>query len=416
MKTDQSFSILFWIYKSKARNGKAPIYCRITVNSRRSQFSLKRSIEIDKWNSKAGVVKGNSEISRTLNAYLDLVKGELHRHYNKLLAAGGHISSDAIKNSYLGISNQGKTLFETFTYHNELAETRIGIDLTRPTWVKFETVRKKLESYVKDQYRCGDVPLERLNHQFIEGFEYYLKTKEHISHNTTLKYIQTVRTVINMAIRNEWIHHNPFANFKASFKPVEREALTEKEIEQLATKKFSIARLEEVRDIFLFCCYTGYAFIDVKTLTPHNIMIGIDGEKWIFTKRQKTRNKSNVPLLPQAAAIIDKYEDHDYCRVKEVLLPVKSNQKMNAYLKEIGDLCGIKKKLTMHIARHTFATTVTLANGVPIESVSSMLGHSSIRTTQIYAKVIEKKVSEDMRNLRNKMAAVQSGQEDTQTG
>lgn len=404
MKTNQTFSILFWINRAKIRNGTVPIYCRVTVNGKRAEISIKRSIEPAKWDSRAGIAKGTSEASRTLNAYLDLVKGDIHRHYNRLLSAGAFITAEAIKNSYLGISEKRKTLFEVFEYHNEQMRQMVGVDVVKATFIKFETVLKKLRKFVKKRYNKSDLFLQELNHQFVTDFEYYLKVEEKIGHNTVMKYIRNLKKVMNMCVTNDWIQRNPFSNFRCANRRVEREILTQEELLILHEKEFSIQRLEEVRDIFLFCCYTGYAFVDVEKLTPDDLLTGIDGEKWIFTRRQKTKQKSNVPLLPPAIEILEKYQDHDHCRIKGKLLPVKSNQKMNAYLKEVADLCGIQKNLTMHIARHTFATTVTLANGVPIESVSSMLGHSSIKTTQIYAKVVEKKVSEDMGMLRQKFS------------
>jgi site-specific recombinase XerD len=182
-----------------------------------------------------------------------------------------------------------------------------------------------------------------------------------------------------------------------------REVLTKEELHDVESKEIDIERLAEVRDIFLFCCYTGLAFIDVFQLTVNDITLGIDGKKWIYTNRQKTGNQSNVPLLPQALRILEKYNDHPVREITGKLFPVKSNQKMNAYLKEIGTICNLQKKLTMHLARHTFATTVTLSNGVPIETVSKMLGHNKLATTQIYAKVLEHKVSQDMNVLFEKM-------------
>lgn len=405
MKTNQTFSILFWINRAKKRNGTAPIYCRVTINGKRAEISVKRSIEPEKWDSRAGIARGTSEGTRTLNAYLDLVKGDIHKHYNRLLSVTEFITADAIKNSYLGIGEERRTLIEVFEYHNEQMAQLVGVDVVKATLTKFETVLKKLRKFVKKRYNKSDLFLQELNHQFVTDFEYFLKVDEKIGHNTAMKYIRNLKKVMNMCVTNEWIQRNPFTNFRCANKKVEREILTQEELQILHEKEFSIQRLEEVRDIFLFCCYTGYAFVDVEKLTPDDLLTGIDGEKWIFTKRQKTKQKSNVPLLPPAMDIIEKYRDHEYCQVKGKLLPVKSNQKMNAYLKEVADLCGIPKNLTMHIARHTFATTVTLANGVPIESVSSMLGHSSIKTTQIYAKVIEKKVGEDMAMLRQKFSS-----------
>ncbi len=201
---------------------------------------------------------------------------------------------------------------------------------------------------------------------------------------------------------NEWLDKNPFANYKSKVKEVERVYLTEEEIQSIIGKDFKTDRLSLVRDIFLFSCFTGLAYIDVKNLTKSHISFGIDGEKWIFTHRQKTESGSKIPILPVTQMIIDKYENHPQCINEGKLLPILSNQKMNAYLKEIAGVCEIEKELTFHIARHTFATTVTLTNGVPIESVSKMLGHKNLRTTQHYAKVLDRKVSEDMKILKDK--------------
>jgi site-specific recombinase XerD len=203
-------------------------------------------------------------------------------------------------------------------------------------------------------------------------------------------------------LANDWLDKNPFANYKSKVKEVERVYLTEEEIQNIINKDFKTDRLLLVRDIFLFSCFTGLAYIDVKNLTKSHISIGIDGEKWIFTHRQKTESASKIPILPITQMLIDKYEHHPQCMNEEKLLPILSNQKMNAYLKEIAAVCGIEKELTFHIARHTFATTVTLTNGVPIESVSKMLGHTNIKTTQHYAKILDRKVSEDMQVLKNR--------------
>ncbi len=349
------------------------------------------------------MAKGNSEEIRTLNAYLDMVKGEIHKHYNRLLASDKFISADTVKNSYLGLGEKQRSLIETFQYHNDQMKELIGVDVVKATHTKFETVLKKLKLYLKKHYKRSDVMLQELDHKFVVDFEYFLKIDQEIGHNTVMKYIRNLKKVLNMAVMNDWITKNPFSGFKCSTKKVKREILTEKELQALTEKEFTIQRLEEVRDIFLFCCYTGYAFVDVDKLTSNDVALGIDGGKWIFTNRKKTGTTSNVPLLPPAQEIIEKYADHPYCISKGKLLPVKSNQKMNAYLKEVADLCGITKKLTMHISRHTFATTVTLSNGVPIETVSRLLGHTKLATTQIYAKVLEHKVSSDMTDLSQKL-------------
>lgn len=195
-----------------------------------------------------------------------------------------------------------------------------------------------------------------------------------------------------------------FLGYKLTKREIERHFLTSEELEVIASKDFATPRLKQVRDIFLFCCYTGLAYADVKKLKRNEIATGIDGEKWIFTHRQKTETPTRLPLLPPAMEILERYKDHPQCENSGQLLPVLCNQKMNGYLKEIADVCGVTKKMTTHIARHTFATTVTLCNGVPIETVGKMLGHRNLKTTQHYAKILDKKVSEDMKVLRSKFS------------
>ena len=294
MNTNETFTILFWLFKAKMRNGKAPIYCRITINGKRAQFSLKRSIDPDKWNSSSGTAKGNSEEARILNSYLNKVKNDLHKHFNLLEAKEEFITADTIKNSYLGIKEKERSLIETFQYHNDQMKELIGIDVVKATHTKFVTVLSKLKLYLKKHHERSDVFLRELDHKFIVDFEYFLKVDQKIGHNTTMKYIRNLKKVINMAVANDWLAKNPFASFKCSNKKVHREILTEEELQLLAEKEFSIERLEEVRDIFLFCCYTGYAFVDVEKLTPNDLVRGINGGLWIYTNRQKTGTTSNV--------------------------------------------------------------------------------------------------------------------------
>jgi site-specific recombinase XerD len=245
--------------------------------------------------------------------------------------------------------------------------------------------------------------LSQLNYKFIADLEHYLLVTKNCGINTVAKYIKNVKHIVNIAVKNEWLDKDPFAAFKVTLKPGNRDFLSPDELKAIEEKEISIVRLDQVRDIFVFCCYTGLAYIDVAELTSDNLRKGIDGELWISKNRHKTETPSNIPLLPRAIQILEKYKDHPAVVNKGHLLPVLSNQKLNSYLKEIADACSITKNLTFHVARHTFATTVTLTNGVPIESVSSMLGHTSIKTTQIYAKVIQKKVSQDMKLLKEKL-------------
>ena len=397
----QNYSLLFWLNTSRMQLEKAAIYCRITVNGKRAELSVKRFIEPSKWIKTAGMVKGSSEEARIINNQLDIIRTSIYRIYVEQTSLGKFITSDLLKNEFLGNTEKEKTFLEAFKYHNDQMKELIGTDVVKSTHTKFETVYKKCSDFLKKRIKRSDVYLKELDYKFITDFEHYLKT-EGIAHNTAMKYIRNVKKVINQTVLNGWLPRNPFAQFKCSTHAVIREILDEAELSALYSKEFKQERLEEVRDVFLFCCFTGYAFIDVFKLKQTDVAKGIDGDCWIFTRRTKTNTVSNVPLLPQAEEIVNKYKDHPKCVQSGKLLPVNSNQKMNAYLKEIATLCNINKELTMHIARHTFATTVTLSNGVPIESVSKMLGHKKLATTQIYAKVLEHKVSEDMQQLKQK--------------
>lgn len=292
-------------------------------------------------------------------------------------------------------------LLEIFKEHNDQVNNLIGQDFAAGTAERYRTAKSYLAEYILHDYGKKDIPVKQVDHAFITGFEYYLKTKRNCSHNTAIKYIVNFKKIIRIAYANGWITKDPFSNYKVRLRNVEREFLTAEEIQLLMDTAFNNHRLEHVKDCFIFCCFTGLAYADVKKLTHDDFVTGIDGELWIYTKRTKTRTKSNIPVLPTALMILEKYEDSPYL-VKEKVLPILTNQKMNAYLKEIADLSGIKKNLTTHLARHTFATTVTLSNGVSIESVSKMLGHKNLRTTQHYAKILNRRVSDNMRLLRKK--------------
>ena len=400
-----TFSVLFYPRGNDIdKNGNAPIYLRITVNGKRSEFSIKRKVLLNKWNSEAGKVRGTTADVRELNRYMDSIKVKVHKIQETLLENQELVTSEIIKNIYLGKSIKHKMILEVFQEHNDKVEKLIGKDFAPGTAERYKTAKKHVSNYILKEYNVEDIPVKDVDHKFITGFEYYLKTTRNCSHNTSIKYITNFKKIIKIAYANDWIDKDPFLHWKAKLKIVDREFLTENEIQKIVEKEFSVNRLNQVKDIFIFCCFTGLAYADVKKLTKNDIVIGIDGERWIKTKRAKTDTRSNIPILSIPQTIIEKYSEHKEILESELILPVLSNQKMNAYLKEIADLCQINKNLTFHLARHTFATTVTLTNGVPIESVSKMLGHKSLRTTQHYAKIIDRKVSEDMNALRLKMA------------
>jgi len=400
---ETKLSVLFYSKTSKkTRDGLIPIYLRVTINGQRFEQSSQRYIAKDKWSVDSGRARGNSEESRTVNHFLDTLRQKIYDCQQTIIARGDEFSLENFRNKWLGLEEKRHTLLEVFKQHNEQLGRLIDIDCSRATYVKYNTTFDHTAAFLMWKYRISDIEVQKLNFSFLTDFEFYLKSQCKCNHNTTLKYLSNLRKIVNSCIKNAWLTKDPFFGFKMSKQEVVRDFLTEEEIQRLLSKDFGNVRLNQVRDIFLFSCFTGLAYIDAKRLKRKDVVIGIDGEKWIFTKRKKTDTATRVPLLPTALQIMDRYKDHRHCQIEDSLLPIPSNAKLNAYLKEIADICGIQKHLTFHIARHTFATTVTLNNGVPIETVSKMLGHKSIKITQIYAKILDRRVSEDMRSLKDK--------------
>ena len=392
-------AVLFYIKKSKIdREGRSIVYLRITVDGRRAECSTKKKVSLNNWNAGSSKANGNSQEAYLLNSYLSKIKNDIFQYYQRMLQDEELITAMTLRDGYLSKGKKRKMVIEIFEEHNQQVEKLIGKDFAAGTLERYRTAKKHVEDFIKVEYGQKDLPIDQIDHKFISGLEYYLKTTRKCGHNSALKYITNFKKIVRIAFANDWIQKDPFLHWKNKLKIVEREFLSENELELMFNKVLPMERLQQVKDIFLFCCFTGLAYADVKKLGINDIVIGMDGEKWIKTHRTKTKTRSSIPILPAAAAILEKYQEHS-SRVG-ILLPVLSNQKMNAYLKEIADLCGISKNLTFHLARHTFATTVTLSNGVPIESVSKMLGHTSVRTTQHYAKVLDKKLSEDMKGLR----------------
>jgi len=398
-------SVRFFVKKYKAKNNRVPIYVRITVDGKSADASLKREIDIDSWDVEKGQARGARSEIKALNSYLDQVRAEITNAYNRLKFEGKALRADAVKNKFCGIEPVEHTLMGLIEHHN----THLKGFLEWGTMKNYETTQKYIQKFLKEMMKVGDIALSQLSYSFLVDFEIFLKNlkpEDHhkpCGHNTLLKHIERLRKMINLAIRNEWLERDPFAKFQARFIRNDREFLTQEDLATIEAKETKILRLQWAKDLFVFSCYTGLAYCDVMSLTPSNISIGIDGDYWIMTSRKKTNQPVRVPLLPKALQLIEKYKHHPRALAIGTVFPVLSNQKLNAYLKEIADLCGITKNLTFHLARHTFATTVTLTNGVPIETVSKMLGHTSIRTTQVYAKVIERKLSADMQLLKRKL-------------
>ncbi|WP_291276081.1 site-specific integrase [Flavobacterium sp.] len=401
MKT--KVSILFYAKKAKAAaNGLVPIYTRITINGKRIELSTNRFVEISKWSTEAGKMKGTSEEARSINNHLDLLKSQIRDAEMELIHKKTVINTETIKRKLLGVDERARMLVPIFQDHNNKIKELVGKEYAPGTLERYTTSLKHTIEFMQWKYNISDIDITKIDHAFITDYEFWLRSVRNCANNTAVKYLKNFNKIIKLCLANDWLDKNPFANYKAKVKEVERVYLTEDEIQSIINKDFNTERLSLVRDIFLFSCFTGLAYIDVKNLTKSHISYGIDGEKWIFTHRQKTDTSSRIPILPTAQFIIDKYANHPVCINEDKLLPIFSNQKMNAYLKEIAAVCEIEKELTFHIARHIFATTVTLTNGVPIESVSKMLGHKNLSITQQYAKVLDRKVSDDMRILKDK--------------
>ena len=398
---NKTFNLLFYVKKSKVNSeGEAPIYLRITIDGKICEISTKRSIHMSKWVAKAQKVSGSNEAAKSFNLYLKTFEQKVYDTYNALQRDEGLITCQILKNKILGIGERSRTLLQIFRDHNDRMEKLVGSEFAKGTLTRYKTCLNHTQEFLVWKYNLSDIDIRKVDYCFLNDFEMFLRTEKKCNNNSAVKYIKNFGKIIRICIANGWLEKDPFVHYSSTFTEVTRAFLNEEEIARLFKKDFRNERLSQVRYIFLFSCFTGLAYIDTQKLTRQNISIGLDGNKWIFTKRQKTKTTSNIPLLPEAEKIIEMYKDHPVCVNSGKLLPVLSNQKMNAYLKEIADLCEIDKELTYHIARHTFATTITLANGVPIESVSKMLGHKNIKTTQHYAKILDKKVSEDMSTLK----------------
>ena len=409
MKT--KVSILFYAKRAKASvNGLVPIYTRITINGKRIELSSNRFVEISKWSTEAGKMKGNSEEARSINSHLDMLRIQIIDMQMELVHKKIPVTAETLKSKILGVDERARMLIPIFQDHNNKIKELVGKEYAPGTLERYKTSLSHTIEFLQWKYKVSDIEINKIDHAFVTDYEFWLRSVRNCANNTAVKYIKNFNKIIKLCLANDWLDKNPFANYKSKVKEVERVYLSEEEIQSIINKDFKTERLSLVRDIFLFSCFTGLAYIDVKNLTKSHISIGIDGDKWIFTHRQKTETASKIPILPVTQMIIDKYANHPKSNNEDRLLPILTNQKMNAYLKEIAGVCEIEKELTFHIARHTFATTVTLTNGVPIESVSKMLGHKNLRTTQHYAKVLDKKVGEDMKILREKFSLLTTNQ------
>lgn len=400
-----TFSLLFYIRRTKLNKaGEAPIFMRVTINGQRADASTRRYIAPRLWNTTKGKAIENGRGCRELNLYLDAISANVLRIQREMELEGAPVSAHSVFNRYLGKDRPERhTLLEVFREHNEKCRKLTGIDIAAATVERYETCLRLTEEFIRNTYKKDDLYLDELSHQFVEDYEFYLKTVRKCCHNTTTKYLKNFKKITRIAISKGWMKDDPFADIHFHLENVERDFLEKSELKTLLDKRIDIPRMAQVRDIFAFCCLTGLAFSDVKQLRPEHIVTDINGLQWIRKTRQKTGNMCNIPIMDAAQEILSRYSDNAYCQTHGVLLPVCSNQKMNVYLKELADICGIRKLLSTHTARHTFAT-LTLASGATIENVAKMLGHSDTKMTRHYARIFDSSILRDMQTVAKNMA------------
>ncbi len=407
MKRD-SFNVLFFIKKAKLlKNGEASVCMRITVNGVRVENNIRKSIEPALWNQAKECAKGKSRKACELNLFIEQARIKLRKLFDELEERNYPVTSRILQEKFFGINEEVKevrTLIGTMQEHNDQCRELVGKDYALITVRRYESCKRYLAELIRQKYDKEDLPLSEVNGELVRAFEFYLKTEKSCQQNTVIRYMKCLKKITNLALANEWTSKDPFIGIKFHEKEVIREFLTMDELLTIYHKEFPLERITIVRDVFIFAALTGLAFIDVYNLRPEHVSEDSNGNLWIVKPREKTNNLCNIPLLSIPKQILDKYKDNPYCMDKGTLLPVPCNQKMNSYLKEIADLCGIKKNLTTHTARHSFASVIALANNVSLPNVAKMLGHSSTRMTQHYAKVLDQTILRDMQEVEKKLS------------
>lgn len=384
-------------------HGECPIYSRITINGTRCEFATQRSIEKEKWKLKSGKVLGPTPEIKSLNEHLQAFRNKNFNHYCEMQERNMPMNCDSLRILTSGKTEVEKTIVPIFIDHNKKIKSRIGMEYALATYKRFEVTLKHIQEFLFYRTKKKDIAVTEIDLKFLTDFEYYLKNIRKCNHNSALKYVKLFKKIVRVAIAEGFITRDPFMNYKQKYQTVERDYLNEEELNAVEAKVFSTPRLDLVRDLFIFSCYTALSYIDMVNLSKDQLEKDNKGRLWIHMFRQKTNVRTQLRLFPKAIEILEKYKDHPVSVSKGKLLPSLSNQKLNAYLKEIAELCKINKHLCWHSARFTFATTLTLERGVPIETVSSMMSHKNIRTTQIYAKINKNKIESDLDALELKM-------------
>ena len=396
---NSTIAVLFFIRRSKLlKDGTASVCMRVTVDGHRVEVMLRRSVNPNRWSQTKECATGTDATSKELNHFIEISRAKVFKIYRQMELEEVRITAREIAARFSGRGEAayGKTLVEVYAEHNKQVHSLVGIDYAQVTADKFDTSLLRLKEYLKAQYRADDIQLSNVDGVFVRQFDLFLKTQCGCHHNSAIKHLKNLKKVIRIALANDWMRKDPFVGIQFREQETNVEFLTRQELDRLIAAEFKVSQHVQVRDIFVFCCYTGLAFADIKTLRPEHLVQDANGSLWIRKRRQKTGVMCNIPLIAPALALIDRYKDHPTCQINGVVLPVFSNICMNDYLRDIARLCGITKPLTCHMARHTCATVVLLANKMSLENVAKILGHKNVKMTQRYAKVLDISIMNDM--------------------
>lgn len=393
-----TFKVLFYLKRNEVKkDGQVPVMCRITVDGSISQFSCKATVDPKLWDLSAGRASGRSDQAVAVNRKLDAVRVGVNKHYTEIFEREGYVSAEKVKNAYLGLDQKRLTLLQVYKdFLEDFEKLQKSGSRSKSTLYKYRRTYGLLEEFIKYKFNRKDIALKEIQPAFITDFDFFLRVEKGHAHNTVWVNQMPLRKMVTIAVNKGWLHRDPFWEYEITSEETDRGFLSEEELAALMNATFTRKKQEVVRDMFIFSCFTGFSFRDLKNLTVGNLQTGFDGHPWIITRRQKTNVSSNVWLLDVPLQIIEKYRG---TAKSDKLLPVPCYETLRTQIKGIAKTCGIAREVTWHQSRHTYATTVCLTNGVSMESLRKTMGHTSIRTTEIYGKILDKKVSNDMQQL-----------------
>ncbi|WP_418996329.1 site-specific integrase [Alistipes putredinis] len=397
-----TFKVLFYLKRNKDKDQKVvPVMGRITVNGSIAQFSAKLSVPEMLWEVSGGRAKGRSLEADRINRHLDNIRTQIGKHYQDICDRESYVTAEKVKNAYLGFGEKYRLLLEAFEKFTGDLKKRVGIDRCHGTWNRYYKSIDHLRTFMRKEYNVSDMPLAELEQSFIEQYHVYLKSDLGLKPTTVSGYLKCLKYVVKIAFNNGWMPRNPFSLYQYTAPNPERSFLTEDELRRMMTTELRYKRQDYNRDMFLFSCFTGICYADMASLTYDRIEQDAQGEWWISGNRQKTETRYVVKLLPYALFILNKYRG---LTGDGRVFAMSTLDSIDDSLKNIARECGIDKQLSFHLARHTYATTICLSNGVSLETLSKMLGHKQITTTQIYAKVTPPMIDREVTMLREKLA------------